>query len=108
MLFVLPPPTSQLSNRPHQSPGWSFERDGAPDQLPELARIDARSADHVADNLKAFELQLDLRDRESIDEILACRPGPPGDIFGLESTPGGRHAVIMKTDLNREDPGRDR
>ena len=33
--------------------------------------------------------------------------GPAGDIYSLERVPGGPHAVIMRTRLNRERPRED-
>lgn len=62
--------------------------------------IGARSADHLADNLRIFELDLDGEDRDRIDAVLAHTEGPAGDPFELEREPKGRHLAIMWTDLN--------
>ena len=50
---------------------------------------------------EVLDLRLEAADRGRIDAVLARHPGPPGEVFGLEREPGGRHAAIMKTDLNR-------
>jgi len=48
-----------------------------------------------------FDLELDAADRAEIDACLAECPGPEGPIYGLERVKGGRHASIMRMDLNR-------
>jgi hypothetical protein len=48
-----------------------------------------------------FKIRLDDEDHEALSEILGEARGPIGEPFALEREPGGRHAVIMKTDLNR-------
>ncbi|MCH7823503.1 MAG: aldo/keto reductase [Acidobacteria bacterium] len=60
-------------------------------------------SDRTADNLAAFSLALDDDDRRDIDAVLSRRSGPPGDVFGLEREPGGKHAAIMRYNLNQED-----
>ncbi len=62
--------------------------------------IGVRSADHLADNLRVFDIPLDQEDRDRIDTVLARAKGPVGDPFGLEREPEGRHSGIMWTDLN--------
>jgi len=64
--------------------------------------IGARNARHLQDNLRVFDLQLDEQDRGVLDEVLTRSSGPEGDPFDLERTPGGPHASIMKTELNRQ------
>lgn len=82
---------------------WVLER-------PQVAGVlmGTRSAAHLDDNLRVFELGLDREDRARLDEVLQRASGPKGEPFGLERAPGGPHAVIMKTDLNREAGGRGR
>lgn len=79
---------------------WVLER-------PQVAGVlvGTRSAAHLHDNLRVFELCLDREDRERLDDVLQRAAGPTGEPFGLERVPGGRHAVIMKTDLNLEAEG---
>jgi aryl-alcohol dehydrogenase-like predicted oxidoreductase len=59
--------------------------------------------DRVEDKLAALSFSLDAGDRAQIDAVLQRRAGPRGEVFGLERTPGGEHAAIMRYDLNRED-----
>jgi len=60
-----------------------------------------RSASHLEDTLNTFAVRLDGEDRARIDEILRRAAGPRGEPFELERQPGGRHASVMWTDLNR-------
>jgi aryl-alcohol dehydrogenase-like predicted oxidoreductase len=62
--------------------------------------VGARYADHLAADLKIFEVQLDAADRTAIDQVLARRQGPRGDTFELERDRDGRHGRIMKYNLN--------
>jgi len=75
---------------------WVLER-------PQVAAVlmGTRSADHLAQNLEVFRFDLDEEDREILGAVLRMAGGPLGEPFTLEREPGGRHAVIMKTDLNR-------
>ena len=57
--------------------------------------------DRAAQNLEVFSFRLDAEDRERFDDVLARRHGPCGDVFGLEREPGGKHAAIMRYNLNR-------
>jgi len=59
------------------------------------------SVARARENLRAFALEFDREDREQIEAQLAGHPGPPGDVYSIERIPGGRHAAIMKTELNR-------
>jgi hypothetical protein len=43
---------------------------------------------------------LDASDREAIARVQAEAPGPAGDVYALERVPGGRHAAIMRDNLN--------
>ena len=63
--------------------------------------IGARSAAHLQDNLRVFDFQLDQADEDALQDVLARSTGPVGEPFELERLPGGAHANIMKTDLNR-------
>ena len=65
------------------------------------AILGARTADHGRSNVRALTLGLTAAESARIDAVLADHPGPSGDAFGLERVPGGPHARIMKTDLNR-------
>lgn len=65
------------------------------------AIVGASSAAHAASNLRAFSFSFDEEDRRLLGGVLERSMGPTGDVYGLERIPRGRHAAIMKTDLNR-------
>ncbi len=62
--------------------------------------VGARSAVHVAATLAALEIALTDDERRTIDALVECRSGPAGDVYELERVTGGRHAAIMRTNLN--------
>ncbi len=64
------------------------------------AIVGARHARHLPATLAAVALRLDADDHARLAAAVAHAPGPAGDCYDLERIPGGRHAVIMKTDLN--------
>jgi len=93
---------SKIARRHSVSPAnvairWVLDR-------PQVAAVmmGARSARHLQDNSRVFDLHLDRQDQEELNEILERSTGPTGEPFDLERLPGGRHATIMKTDLNRD------
>jgi hypothetical protein len=49
----------------------------------------------------ALSGEFDGQDRAALRAVLAKEPGPAGEIYALERDKGGRHARIMKTNLNR-------
>ena len=53
-------------------------------------------------NLAAVGLELTDDDRAEIDDVSKAACGPTGDVFELERVPGGPHAGLMWTHLNRE------
>ncbi len=79
---------------------WLLARQGVG-----AAIVGARTASHAEDNLRVFDVILDDADNERIDTVLGRHRGPHDDVFGLEREPGSRHAVIMKTEFNRESDG---
>ena len=48
---------------------------------------------------RVFSITLDATDRQEIDQVIG--DGTQGSVYGLERVPGGRHATIMKTNLNQ-------
>jgi aryl-alcohol dehydrogenase-like predicted oxidoreductase len=66
------------------------------------AIVGARDASHLDENLKAFALKLSPTDRQKIAEVIARHTGPAGDVYQLEREAGGKHASIMRYNLNRE------
>ena len=75
---------------------WVLER-----PLVAAAIVGARSAEHLADNLRVLQLRLDEEDERTLGDALKRMRPLRGDTFGLERVHGGRHARIMKTGLNR-------
>lgn len=66
------------------------------------AIVGARHARHLPDTLRLFEFTLDADDLAVIDAVIAQARGPLGPVYGLERIKGGKHAGIMKYDLNKE------
>jgi aryl-alcohol dehydrogenase-like predicted oxidoreductase len=70
--------------------------------LPQVAAaiVGATSARHLPATLQASTLQLDRDDLRAIEQVLARATGPTGEVYGLERQKDGRHARIMKYELN--------
>lgn len=66
------------------------------------AIVGVRHARHLADTLRIFDFTLAAHDLATIDAVIARSSGPLGPVYGLERIKGGRHAGIMKYNLNRE------
>lgn len=62
--------------------------------------VGARHARHLAATLQACALALDDEDRAEIADVQVS--GPSGDVYALERVKGGRHAGVMRYDLNRD------
>ena len=68
--------------------------------------VGARSAAHLDHTIRAATLVLDGEDQASIDAVLGERAPLAGDVYDLEREKGGRHAAIMRYDLNtKSGPG---
>lgn len=65
------------------------------------AIVGARNRSHLADTLRVFDFQLDSQDLEAIQAVTDRSPGLEGDVYALERIKGGRHAGIMKYNLNK-------
>ncbi len=65
------------------------------------AIVGVRGAQHLEDNLRVSELRLDDDDRCALSDAVARLDPLAGDTSSVERVPGGRHARIMKTGLNR-------
>ena len=65
------------------------------------AIVGATSTRHLASTLQAATLALTDEDRRAIDAVLARATGPAGDVYALEREKGGRHARIMRYELNQ-------
>ncbi len=75
---------------------WVLDRPGVAATV-----VGVRNADHLQDNLRIFGFQLSPDDLSSIESLLGRYSGAEGDVYSVERVPGGKHAVIMKTGLNR-------
>ena len=64
------------------------------------AIIGARHARHLPSTLTAASMMLDDDDVRALDAAAAEGPPVPGDVYALERMPGGRHAAVMKYELN--------
>ncbi len=60
----------------------------------------ARHHGHLRDTCAASGLLLDDDDRSAIGAVQARSRGPLGDAYDLEREKGGRHAAVMKYNLN--------
>ena len=65
------------------------------------AIIGARHARHLPDALRLFDFSLDEEDLDAIASVVADSLGPRGDVYSLERIKDGKHAGIMKYNLNR-------
>jgi aryl-alcohol dehydrogenase-like predicted oxidoreductase len=64
--------------------------------------VGARSPDHLDQNLAIGRIRLSTADLAEIDQALAGRRGPLGDVYALERDRTSPHGAIMKYDLNKE------
>lgn len=63
--------------------------------------IGALDISHLHDNALSFSFQLDTDDYNMIHTVLTQTKGPKGDTYGLERIKNGKHASIMKYNLNK-------
>lgn len=61
--------------------------------------VGARDASHLSDTLRLFSFELDEEDMVAIERVTDRAEGPAGGVYGLERVKGGKHAVIMKYNL---------
>ncbi len=76
---------------------WVLDRPGVT-----AAIVGAASTDHLEENARLFELELDAQDRAELEAALGSCPSPAGDPYELEREPGGRHGAILRTELHGE------
>ena len=74
---------------------WTLEQAGVA-----AAIVGAFDAGHLHDNLRVFGFELDDEDLQRLE--LFEDAGPDGDVYTAERVGDGRHAAIMKYNLNRE------
>ena len=65
------------------------------------AIVGARHARHLPDTLRLFSFMLSEEDVCAIEKVTNQAQGPEGHIYGLERVKGGKHAAIMKYNLNQ-------
>jgi aryl-alcohol dehydrogenase-like predicted oxidoreductase len=75
---------------------WVLDRPGVAAVI-----VGARHARHLESTLQATSLTLDAEDVARIAAVQASAIGPSGEVYGLERTAGGRHAAIMRYNLQR-------
>lgn len=63
------------------------------------AIIGARTARHLDETLRIFDVSLGVEDHAELNAVLDRRTGPSGPVYGLESDKTGRHGRIMKYNL---------
>ncbi len=66
------------------------------------AIVGARNRTHLSEAAALGALTLSNEDRGAIREIIARAKGPQGDTYDLERIKGGKHASIMKYNLNKK------
>jgi aryl-alcohol dehydrogenase-like predicted oxidoreductase len=64
------------------------------------AIVGARDARRLPDLLETLRVRPSTDDLATMEAMLADLPGPPGDIYELERNLDGRHAAIMRMNLN--------
>ena len=65
------------------------------------AIVGARHARHLPDTLRIFSFSLSEEDVRAIEGVTDQAQGPEGPIYDLERVKGGKHAAIMKYNLNQ-------
>lgn len=64
------------------------------------AIVGATSARYLDSTVQALTLRLDDEDRQAVADVLSRARGPGGDVYALEREEGGKHARIMRYELN--------
>jgi len=67
------------------------------------AIVGVRHAGHLADTLRLFSFDLDKEDLSAIRQVIDKTSGPVGDVYTAERIKRGKHAAIMKVNLNKEE-----
>jgi aryl-alcohol dehydrogenase-like predicted oxidoreductase len=72
-------------------------------QKPKVAGVivGARNTRHLDDTLQLFDFALDAQDVAAVEAVRERAEGPGGTVYGLERVKDGKHASIMKYNLNR-------
>jgi aryl-alcohol dehydrogenase-like predicted oxidoreductase len=75
---------------------WVLEQPGVAGVI-----VGARHRSHLERNCAATTLRLDSEDLARLAAVQESATGPTGDVYALERVRGGRHASIMRYDLQR-------
>ncbi|MGQ9598247.1 MAG: aldo/keto reductase [Anaerolineae bacterium] len=65
------------------------------------AIVGARHARHLPATLRVFDIKLDEADLAAIQCIIQQAQGPVGDVYSVERIKDGKHAAIMRYNLNQ-------
>lgn len=73
-------------------------------EKPEVAGVivGARNASHVSAVANMFQFVFEQEDIAALEKVMNQAKGPVDDIYNLERLKGGKHAGIMKYNLNKE------
>ncbi len=76
-------------------------------QRPQVAAaiVGARHRAHLEATVDAASLALDAAEVAAIDQAIGQGDAVPGDVYALERVTGGRHAAIMRYELNNAGTG---
>ena len=64
------------------------------------ALVGARHTGHLPATLAALDITLSDDERRALQSLIASSDGPRGDVYAIEREKGGRHASIMRYNLN--------
>ncbi|MFN0179773.1 MAG: aldo/keto reductase [Gemmatimonadales bacterium] len=76
---------------------WVLEQRGVA-----AAIVGCRKAEHFRMIESVFGWRFETTDAKELADAAGSRPGPQGDVYEAERIPGGRHAAIMRYDLNAQ------
>ncbi|MBV6520074.1 MAG: Aldo-keto reductase YhdN [Gemmatimonadaceae bacterium] len=74
---------------------WVLDRPGVA-----AAIVGARDTSHLDETLRTLSIALTDNDRALLERVFAMADGPSGDVYDLERLKGGKHAAIMRYNLN--------
>jgi predicted aldo/keto reductase-like oxidoreductase len=66
------------------------------------AIVGMRDPSHATEAARVFDLSLGAEDQQALRTCLVHAEDPSGPVYGLERIKDGRHATVMKTNLNQQ------
>lgn len=66
------------------------------------ALVGARHTAHLPATIAALHITLSADERRALQSLIDQAAGPRGDVYGIEREKGGRHASIMRYNLNTQ------